>query len=317
MNYVDHRVGDSESVPDSVCSHRCMITGRTGTLWWLFPASKSKLWPDSVMGDYMKTKPFSRKVLGVGLSTAALAGTSLAAATGALPMQLQDFHGIFSASSSGSVTLPSPNLDFDVTPGYIFGLCTAYLNNASGTTTTTAPTTTTTAPTTTTTAASTVSVVTPPPGVPELLAFFASVNNESVTQFCASVNPKHAELKLGDHRGEGAEVAAHVRKSDTDDTTTTTTAPTTTTTAPTTTTTAPTTTTTSTVTSSGDHDQDDVNFGANFGASTTSSNQQQGQGSGANSLLKLFGGGHFSSKTDVNAKSQTNNDWKTKSSSDH
>ena len=245
--------------------------------------------------DSMREKAISRKVLGVGLSITALTGTALAAATGALPMQLQDFHGLFSGTSSSSVTLPSLN-DSQMHSGAIFGLCTAYLNHVSGTTTTTAPTTTTTAPVVT-------AVVTPPPGVPEILAFLASVNNESITQFCTTVNPKHAELKLNDLSNSDD----HAQKSD--DSTTTTSAASTTSTTSTSTTVPGSTTTTTTVSKAGSNDQD----GASVSTGGTANMSQSFKGSGNGNYSNFIRGG-FSSDAKVNFNARTNGDSHTKSS---
>ena len=245
----------------------------------------------------MREKVISRKVLGVGLSITALTGTVLAAATGALPMQLQDFHGLFSGTSSSNVTLPSLN-DSQMHAGAIFGLCTAYLNHVSGTTTTTAPTTTTTAPNVT-------AVVTPPPGVPEILAFLASVNNESITQFCTTVNPKHAELKLNDLNNSDD----HAQKSDDSTTTTSTTSTTSTSTTITSTTVPPSTTTTTTESKARDNDQD----GANVSAGGTAGMSQSLKGSGNGNYSNFIRGGS-SSDTKVNSNTRTNNDSHTKSS---
>ncbi|NNN19135.1 MAG: hypothetical protein HKL84_04700 [Acidimicrobiaceae bacterium] len=196
----------------------------------------------------MRNKLISRKVVGVVLSTTVLTGTALAAASGSLPMQLQDsIHGLgtfgISNSSNGSVTLPNPTVENGMDMGAVFGLCTAFLNHESdATTTTTAPTTTTTAATTTTTAATTTTTavtVSPTdtdnsnPNIPAaILVALAASHNDSVAQYCATVNPKHAALKL-DQSGN-VKVEAKNLKVDNDDTTTT--SSTTTTVPPTTTT---------------------------------------------------------------------------------
>ena len=173
----------------------------------------------------MRMKPISRRVVGMALSTTALAGTVLAAVSGSLPMQLQDSH-----ATTSSITLPNPSGN---QMAAVFGLCTAYLNHNSESTTTstttpTSTTTSTTAPTSTTTtsttAGTTVSLTgSVPSGPPQILAFLAAANNESITQFCAAVNPKHAELKLNHDNDQKADVHG---TNDSDSTTTT--APTTT-----------------------------------------------------------------------------------------
>ena len=189
----------------------------------------------------MRNKLISRKVVGVVLSTTVLTGTALAAASGSLPMQLQDsIHGLgtfgISNSSNGSVTLPNPTVENGMDMGAVFGLCTAFLNHESdATTTTTAPTTTTTAATTTTTAVTVSPTDTDNsnPNIPAaILVALAASHNESVAQYCATVNPKHAALKL-DQSGN-VKVEAKNLKVDNDDTTTT--SSTTTTVPPTTTT---------------------------------------------------------------------------------
>ena len=252
----------------------------------------------------MRMKRVSRKAIGVAVSTAALTGTVLAAATGSLPMQLQDsIHGLgaFGLSSSGStnggVNLPNPTFSGDASESSIFGLCTAYLNHTSGAPTTTSPTTTSSTTTSSTTPSSTTTttgatvVIPPPPGVPEILAFLASVNNESVTQFCTSVNPKHAALKLEDK-------ADHLTKTDNDDASTTST----------TSTTVPSSTTTTSAARPGDRDD----AGTTANAAGSGSNQQQNQG---NKNLVNFSRGSFFSRTDSKTTISARSDSHNKSSS--
>ena len=159
----------------------------------------------------MRMKPISRRVVGVALSTTAVAGTLLAAISGSLPMQLQDSH-----TTPSSITLPNPSGN---QMAAVFGLCTAYLNHESGSTTTstTAPTSTTVGRTVSLTGSAT-------SGAPQILAFLAAAKNESIAQFCASVNPKHAELKLNNDNDQKTDV----HSTNDNDSTTTTAAPTTT-----------------------------------------------------------------------------------------